>query len=82
MVYYLDLHDGHVKIGTTSDLVDRLRQLGARMADVLAVEFGSFALERRRHVEFAHLRRNGCERFEATGDLMQHIHGLRAQTAA
>ncbi|MAM53554.1 GIY-YIG nuclease family protein [Microbacterium sp. UBA3394] len=52
-VYYLRFAD-RVKIGTTVDLIKRLRTLPHD--EVLAVEPGSYELERERHAQFEHLR--------------------------
>jgi hypothetical protein len=82
VVYYLATDPGHVKIGTTSDIVARLGHLKSTWADVIAVEFGSFELERERHQQFSHLRVEGCERFKAEGDLLDHVTALRARLAA
>jgi hypothetical protein len=78
VVYYVRRLE-HVKIGTTSDLTQRLRHLGVKVEDVLAFEFGSYGLETMRHRQFAHLLEPslGREHFRLGPDLMQHIVELR-----
>lgn len=82
VVYYIRLDGGLVKIGTTTNLMERIRHAGLpgmRNKDrVLAVEFGGRDLERERHAEFNHLRVAGAgETFQPGGDLLAHIERLR-----
>lgn len=77
VVYYV--RRGHViKIGTTTNLVDRMNVL---MPDeILAVEPGDRALERERHLQFATLRVHGnSEHFYPGPDLAAHIAAVRAE---
>ena len=79
VVYYLLMSEGVVKIGTSSNLLTRIRHLrtGPRAVDrILAVEFGSYGLETLRHRQFAHLRIEG-ELFKLTPELQGHIDALR-----
>ena len=82
VVYYIDMGDA-IKIGTSSNFLSRIRQHGLpgmRGKDkVLALEFGSFELEKQRHREFAHLRVDTTEMFTIAPDLLAHIDELRRQ---
>ncbi|MBM9509973.1 GIY-YIG nuclease family protein [Actinacidiphila acididurans] len=71
VVYYIRRGD-YVKIGTTTKLRQRMRDL---MPDeVLAVEPGSYGLESELHAKFASIRFAAwCEYFKLTPDLQQHI---------
>lgn len=75
VVYYVRRGD-FVKIGTTRDLRRRLGAL--RPDEILAVEPGSFTLERERHRQFAHCRATG-EYFKAAPELATHLHDIRAE---
>lgn len=81
VVYYVLVADGLVKIGTTGHTLERMGKIktdGRKARDnVLALEFGSFELERERHEQFAHLRDGKTERFALTPELQQHIDALR-----
>lgn len=71
VVYYVR-RDRFVKIGTTTRLPVRMRDL---MPDeVLAVEPGSYKLEGELHRQFAHLRvRPNCEYFLLGPELREHV---------
>jgi hypothetical protein len=71
VVYYIRRRQW-VKIGTTTKLRDRMRDL---MPDeVLAIEPGSYKLEGELHVRFAHIRLSpNCEYFLLDEDLRAHI---------
>lgn len=56
IVYYLAL-GSRVKIGTTTDLPGRMKAVPHE--ELLAFEFGSYAAERSRHIQFAHARMFG-----------------------
>jgi hypothetical protein len=75
VVYYM-LFGRNIKIGTTADIYQRMRQL--RPDAVLATEPGYFELERKRHEQFRHLKledgRN--EYFRPGADLMRFIRSL------
>ena len=74
LVYYIR-RAGYVKIGTTTKLRNRMRDL---MPDeVLAVEPGSYKLEGELHQRFAHLRLHpSCEYFRLDDELRDHIAGV------
>lgn len=86
VVYYVLAFDGIVKIGTSADLLNRLRAIdndGRRSRDnVLAIEFGGQALERARHEQFSHLLDHGREYFRLDSDLSAHIESLRSALGA
>ena len=73
VVYYVRIGE-YVKIGTTGNLPQRLRQLRVSPDDLLAVEPGSVGVERARHHQFRsdrlHVRR---ENFHPSVALMEHI---------
>lgn len=75
VVYYLRV--GHlVKIGTTGDLVSRLRSYPPGTA-VLATEPGSYPEEKRRLRQFAADRSDRAEWFRPSAALIEHINSLR-----
>lgn len=84
VVYYVRRHR-LVKIGTTTNLPRRLKYLGVKADDVLALEPGSHATEHMRHRQFAHLRQEGhglgVEHFRLGPSLAQHIRSLRDAAA-
>lgn len=74
VVYYARCGD-LIKIGTTRSIATRMRALKADQ--ILAVESGSYDVERRRHDQFNHLRAEpGAEYFHPGPDLLAHIHSL------
>lgn len=77
IVYYLKFGD-RIKIGTTTNL--RKRLLDIPHDQVLAVEPGGLAMERRRHLQFRSHRISG-EWFTAGDDLMRHIKALQGNDA-
>lgn len=74
VVYYIRFGD-RVKIGTTFDLQARLSVIPHD--EVLGTEPGSYALEKRRHRQFAADRVVG-EWFRLSPGLIAHIEGLNA----
>lgn len=72
-VVYYALVGAHIKIGTTIHLDERMRALGANL---MAVEPGSFDLERDRHEQFASLRVPRTEHFRPGPDLVAHVAAL------
>lgn len=64
-----------IKIGTTRDLLDRMRNYppGTRL---LAVEPGAEAVERHRHAQFASLLATRAEWFRPGTELLEHIQEL------
>lgn len=74
-VYYIRFGN-RIKIGTSSNLKGRLSTLP--YDEVLAIEPGSYDLERLRHAAFAEYRIDGqAEWFRDTEDLREHIHQLQ-----
>ena len=78
VVYYIRFGD-RIKIGTTSRLLARMRDLPKD--ELLVTEPGGRDLERQRHREFAAFRVTG-EWFKAETPLLVHIARLRASLAA
>lgn len=79
-IYYLRFGD-RIKIGTSSSLKARLSTLP--YDEVLALEPGSYDLERSRHDEFApHLIDGQREWFRDAPELWAHVHGLRERFGA
>lgn len=78
VVYYVRLGD-HVKIGYTVNLRQRMGDLRADMADVLAVEPGGRELESQRHREWARHRLGRRENFVPVPALLEHIKATRAK---
>jgi len=76
VVYYLQIHD-FIKIGTTTNLVDRLHQLRVDRDAVLATEPGNFGLESIRLDQFAEYRIGRRENFEPAAELLKHIADVR-----
>ena len=73
IVYYIRRGD-LIKIGTTTDPVDRFTSL--LPDEILAFEPGSYADETFRHHQFGHLRCQG-EHFAPEPELMAHIQHIR-----
>ena len=80
VVYYLMLSATTLKIGTTGDLVRRVRSLRTDMQYVVAVEPGSYEVERQRHKTFAAERLGRREDFHLSDLLSDHIKNLRSTT--
>jgi hypothetical protein len=72
IVYYMRFGD-RIKIGTTTNLRSRLTSVPCD--EVLAVEPGSYELERMRHDQFAESRITG-EWFGQSEELLSHIASL------
>jgi hypothetical protein len=73
VVYYLVIGD-RVKIGTTTNLGQRVRSLSLRLADVYRVEPGGITLERARHAQFSsHRVAVDREWFWLRGDLLDFL---------
>lgn len=78
VVYYLRFAD-RIKIGTTSDLPERLREIP--YDELVAIEPGSHGTEHLRHVEFARHRiatPSAREWFVAAPDLIAHMRNVVA----
>ncbi|OBA94654.1 hypothetical protein A5668_09125 [Mycolicibacterium fortuitum] len=78
-VYYLMVGPTTVKIGTTTDLTRRLSGLRSDLQYVVAIERGSFDLERQRHREYATERIGSREDFRLSDRLKAHIESLMPQ---
>lgn len=76
VVYYLQRTSGDIKIGTTVRYPERRTQLARRHGQLVlaAIEPGYFALEAKRHRQFADLRLDPiAEWFRPGEDLVDHI---------
>ncbi|MEU2106470.1 GIY-YIG nuclease family protein [Nocardia sp. NPDC019255] len=80
VVYYVMVGPTTVKIGTSSDLLMRLKQLRTDVQYVIALEQGSFKLEAERHRQFAEERIGRREDFKVSPRLEEHIRNLQATT--
>lgn len=80
LVYYLALSPTTVKIGTTTNLPQRLTALRSEMQYVLAVEPGGRDVERMRHQQFAAERIGRREDFRVSDALQDHIASLNSTT--
>jgi hypothetical protein len=77
-VYYLELAPNRIKIGFTSDLKQRIRNLRAPNSALLAIEPGGRDVERKRHIQFAPYRiTKRLEDFIHGDQLARHITALR-----
>lgn len=84
VVYYVAWRSrpDHIKIGTTSNLHQRMNTL-SKMNDparCLAAEIGAYDLEMRRHRQFKSFRLPGTELFRWTDQLRHHVLAVRAET--
>lgn len=70
VVYYI-IHGNRVKIGTSRNWRERLRQLPCDR--VLALEPGSEGVETERHLQFASTRIENTEWFDESDDLWDHV---------
>lgn len=77
-VYYVRIAD-HIKIGYSTRLRQRLRDLRVDPDALMAAEPGGRDLERRRHLEFAEERIGRREDFHPSGRLLAHIEAVRAE---
>jgi len=78
VVYYIQVRGAdRVKIGTTSNLRQRMVALRADGADLLATESGGRTVEGRRHREFADERYGRREEFALSERLLAHIASLQ-----
>jgi Meiotically up-regulated gene 113 len=76
-VYYLMVGPTTVKIGSTRNLAERIKQLRSDLQYVVAVESGGFDLERQRHKDFADERIGRREDFQLSDRLKTHIEALQ-----
>lgn len=72
-VYYIRFGE-RVKIGTTTDLISRMRTIPHD--EILAIEPGGHALEHMRHLEFAAWRDKG-EWFDPAPEIRAHVESIR-----
>ena len=75
-VYYVMVGPMTVKIGTTLDLTQRLRNLRTEPQYVVAIEPGGYDVEKQRHLEFAKDRTGRFENFMLSDQLKSHIDSL------
>jgi hypothetical protein len=76
VVYYIRFGQG-IKIGTTTNMQQRLSTFCLRDTDVLATEPGSHSLERSRHEFFADTRVGNTEVFTISPKLIKHIEAVK-----
>jgi hypothetical protein len=82
VVYYIQ-DGGLIKIGKSTDVVNRFRKLRLPMTALLAIEPGGLAVESERHQRFAEDRAYVEERpgarewYHPTADVLGHINDLR-----
>lgn len=81
LVYYLALPGDRIKIGTTTNLPQRLNALRADRAWVLATEPGGVSVERQRHRQFAAYRIGQREDFRDVPKLREWIDALTRVSA-
>ena len=75
VVYYIRFDD-RMKIGTSSNLRQRMSQLWHH--ELVALERGTRTREHARHVQFAEWRLGTSEWFLLSPELMEHVEALRA----
>jgi predicted GIY-YIG superfamily endonuclease len=75
-VYYLLLSPTTVKIGTTRDLRTRIKTHGSELQYVVALERGSYDVEKARHEQFPMERHGTKEVFTISDALRRHIESL------
>ena len=80
VVYYVQIGD-YIKIGYTTRLRSRLRDLRIDAQSLLAIEPGSPDLERERHKQFTKDRISRRENFHPSTELMTHISRLKQEHA-
>lgn len=74
VVYYMRIGN-RVKIGTSANLVERIKSINPE--ELMVTEPGGAKLERQRHSQFEALRTHG-EWFELASPLTEHIEQLKA----
>ena len=79
VVYYVRMPGDLIKIGTTSQMAARLRNLTLNVSDLLACEPGSYDLERQRHKQFMQYQWRNSERFRAAPELLDHVASIRGK---
>jgi hypothetical protein len=81
VVYYVRLPvSGHIKIGMSRNIKQRMKTFATLIdgCELLAVESGGLAQERKIHAHFAHYRIPGTERFLPGSELLAYVDVLRA----
>lgn len=79
-VYFLRSSDDLIKIGFTSDLVQRKRRFaGSTWSDILAVIPGTIEDEQHLHQMFAVYRARGDEWYRPVAPIIEHINGIRSR---
>lgn len=78
VVYYAKLDDHRIKIGFTSNLYTRMRDMRVLPANLLATEPGGRDVEKQRHAEFRGDRLRG-EEFRPSERLLAWIEQVRAE---
>lgn len=76
VVYYIEFAHG-IKIGTTSNLAQRLQSFALPESAVLAVEPGGFEIERSRHEFFKESRLGRTEVFRDCPKIRNHIDAVK-----
>jgi hypothetical protein len=83
VVYYIELERDIIKIGTSTNLAQRIRKHGFSLlrneGRLLAVEFGSRELEHQRHEQFSDVRIGKTELFHVSPALRDHVMALRTE---
>lgn len=85
VVYYVRLPvSGQIKIGMSRNIRQRMKTFATLMdgCELLAVESGGMARERKIHAHFEHYRIPGTERFLPGSELLTHIDRLRNSRCA
>lgn len=77
VVYYVQLAR-HIKIGTATDLTNRMTALSVHPDSILAVEPGDVKTEHQRHAMFPDERYRRSELFEPSERLLEHIEHVRS----
>lgn len=72
-IVYFIANGGRVKIGYSTNLLDRVRSLSLREGDVLTALAGGFELEQTLHAHFAEHRRGNTEWFDLAPEIVRYI---------
>lgn len=78
VVYALDMQDGTIKIGCTTNLIARRSHLGAD-AEILAFVFGDLADEQEIHRSLVAHRARGQEFYHRTNEVLAVVNSMRDQ---
>ena len=74
MIYALELDDGTIKVGCTTDLAHRRSQLGG---DLIGFKFGDFDEEADIHRSLRASRAHGREYYGRTAEVLEFVNELR-----